>query len=124
VEFSLPIVALMAFATLAFGCAGVATGLAWALLRAAREPKEGLATAIARLEAERAKDRLDMAAYIEEAAGIGESIKRHRSRIDGAEGAALKREQKRAEQEQQQPQLPAMSELDQVRARARAIGKL
>jgi hypothetical protein len=118
----LPSSLLAGFAALAALAAGAGGGLAWAVLRAERQPRENLATAIARLEAERAKDRLDMAAYIEEAAGIGESIKRHRSRIDGAEGARIKREAKEAAE----PELPmsAGTQLDQVRARARALGKL
>jgi hypothetical protein len=92
------------------------------MLRAQRQPQENLATAIARLEAERAKDRLDMAAYIEEAAGIGESIKRHRARIDGAEGAARKKERL---EEQPAPQpITREAQLEAVKNRARAMGRL
>jgi len=122
VEISLPIALLVAFAVLAAAAAGAALALAWGMLRAQRQPQENLATAIARLEAERAKDRLDMAAYIEEAAGIGESIKRHRARIDGAEGAARKKEQ-RQEQEPPQP-ITREAQLEAVKNRARAMGRL
>jgi len=112
----------LGFVALAALAAGAGGGLAWAVLRAEKQPRESLATAIARLEAERAKDRLDMAAYIEEAAGIGESIKRHRARIDGAEGARVKKEAREAE-----PPAPAATPEQQrelIKARARASGRL
>jgi hypothetical protein len=119
---TLPIALLVGFAALAAAAAGAGLALGWAMLRAEKQPRENLATAIARLEAERAKDRLDMAAYIEEAAGIGESIKRHRARIDGAEGARVKKEAREAE-----PPAPAATPEQQrelIKARARAAGRL
>jgi len=120
---SLDVSLLVAFATLAAAAAGGGIALAWAMLRADRQPKETLAAAIARLEVERAKDRLDMAAWIEEAAGIGDTIKRHRARIDGAEGAARKKQQLA---ENAEPPAPVTREqqLDLVKARARAMGRL
>jgi hypothetical protein len=122
VVISAPLAFLVAFAALAAAAAGAGVALAWATLRADRQPRENLQTAIARLEAERAKDRLDMAAYIEEAAGIGESIKRHRARIDGAEGARVKKEA--AQQQEAAPPPTREQQLDMVKARARAMGRL
>lgn len=109
--------------TLLAGFAGVASGLAWGFSRRQSGPTVNLEAALAKLETERAKDRLEMAAFIEEAAGIGETVKRHRHRIDGVEGARAKRE---AQQLEMQPQVPLSPEQQReaIRARARASGRL
>jgi hypothetical protein len=114
---------LLGFVALAALAAGAGGALAWAVLRGERQPRESIATAVARLEAERAKDRLDMIQLLEQAAEIGDTIKRHRARIDGAEGARRKAEKL---EEPAQPAQPPTREqqLDLVKARARALGRL
>lgn len=122
-ELTLPIAFLAAFAALVAAAAGAAIALAWAMARAAQRPQEGLAAALARLETERAKDRLEQVKFIEEALEVGETLKRHRARIDGAEGAARK---KAAKEEELQPPQPITREaqLEAVKNRARAMGRL
>jgi len=112
----------MAILTLASCLAGAGAAAVVALWRAGKTPREDLTDAIEharlRLEAERAKDVAAMAKYVEEVSGLATTIKRHRLRIDGAEGA----EQQQRERAEQRPAQPA--NLTDVMRLARARGMM
>ena len=96
---------------------GVAVGVgvaAWSLKRGPRADVEAMR---GELEADRAAMRREFAAALEEAAEIGETIRRHRARVEGAAGAAAKREAAAAE-----AATPREFTLEDVRALARAKG--
>jgi len=112
----------MAILALASCLAGAGAAALVALWRAGSTPREDLTDLIEharmRLEAERAKDVAAMAKYVEEVSGLATTIKRHRLRIDGAEGA----EQQQREREQATPAQP--SNLSDVMRMARARGMM
>jgi len=100
-----------------------AAGFAYASRRAPNAVgvgEDAVRAAIAQLSAtlteERAAMRRDFAAALEEASAIGETVSRHRSKVEAAERRRAQRE------EREQPQVP-MTVMDVARA-ARAAGKL
>jgi hypothetical protein len=115
---------LLAWLTLATAVASFSLAIAIAVWRLHQTPsarfEDVIDGAIARLNAERSKDVLAVAKYAEDLAGVADSMKRHRHRIDGAEGG--KRRAERAEAEEAQAPTEPQTIEDVMRlARARGM---
>lgn len=95
-----PTAFLVALLLLAVAAAGVGAGLAWAAARPKSSGGELIEAALARLETARARDQLEALKLVEEVADYAGVVKRHRHRIDGAEGGRKKAENAA------QPELP------------------
>jgi len=107
----------LALAGLVLICAGALAGAGIALARASRTPHD-LDAALQQLRAERARDKAELAELAERMMDAGDRIQRARSRHDTAKQRLEQREA------QQQEEVPQLSELEQVKLRARRLGKL
>lgn len=115
----------IAFAGLVAASAVAGAAFLWGSLRARNAVgvsddtlRAAFAKLSATLEEERASMRRDFASALEEASGIGETVSRHRNKVDAAE---RRREQREAREAAAQPhQLTIMD----VHRAARAAGKL
>jgi hypothetical protein len=101
-------------------CSGIAAGSAWAYFRASRQPPD-FQTALQELRAERARDKAELAELAERMMDAGDRIARSRPLVETAQQRAEERERK---QQQQQPEEDHLPPLEQVKLRARRLGKL
>jgi len=100
--------------------AGAACGLAYALLRASRQPQTPIEEVVTQLRGERVRDKAELLEVVEKMVDASETLDRRRARAETAEQRRAQGDLKRGGGEP----APVLSEIEQVRARARAVGKL
>jgi len=120
----LPALAIVTAVALIF--AGVVGGYAWALHQASQQvrPEFNVESALARIETERARNQLDAIKLVDEIADYAAVVKRHRHRIDGAEGgkrAQANREAAAIALLPPEPDDPAVAQAAALEARRAAI---
>ena len=108
----------LAVSALVLLCAGALAGAGAALARSSRQPPSDLEAAIQQLRAERARDKVELSELAERMLDAGDRVARARARVETANQRAEQRAQREEEPEQQ------MSALEQVKFRARRLGKL
>lgn len=101
------------------GLAGAGVGAV--LYRVSTRPPNDLEVALQQLRAERARDKAELAEIAERMVDAGERIHRARARIETANQRAEERENKQGELEGIAGEL---APLEQIKLRARRLGKL